>query len=113
MLERGANEDVHEDCCRQGVGQHQDEDEFNVSGSHGRSLASGSPRGKCSTGFSDPASRAHPARHQCFWTANLRYNVLLWRGCAINLEMPSRASKGGEGWLNVRGVENQERNGRL
>ena len=45
VLERGANEDVHEDCCGQGVGHDQDEDEFEAL-AHQRSLASGSPGGK-------------------------------------------------------------------
>lgn len=37
VLEDGANEDVHNDRCCQGVGQHQHEDEFEASVAHVRS----------------------------------------------------------------------------
>ena len=54
VLERGANEDVYEDRCGQGVGHDKDEDELEVSTSHGRSLASRSPGGKCIYGHRQP-----------------------------------------------------------
>ena len=47
-LEDGSHQDVHEDRCGQGVGHDKDEDELEVSTSHDRMLASGSPGGKCS-----------------------------------------------------------------